>query len=48
MGVKIINLWFQLVWGLHACGQYAVNFFHLVGVSVYAKQLKGYGSEYYL
>ena len=26
---------------------HVVNFFHLVGVSVSAKQLKGYGSEYY-
>ena len=29
------GLW---VWGLHACGQYTVHFFHLVGVSVSAKQ----------
>ena len=26
----------------------SVNFFHLVGVSVSAKQLKGYGSRYYV
>ena len=31
---------FQLVSGLHACGQHTVNFSHLVGVSVSAKQLK--------
>ena len=42
------TFWFQLVWGLCACGQHTVNFFHLMGVSVSAKQLKGYGSEYYL
>ena len=35
-------------WGLHASGQHAGNFSHLVGVSVSAKQLKGHGSEYYL
>ena len=29
-----------LVWGLHSGGQQAVNFFHLVGVSVPARQLK--------
>ena len=40
---------FQPVWGLWACGQHAVNFFHLVGFSVSAKQLKDiYGLEYYL
>ena len=33
--------WSPQVWGLHACGQ-------LVGVSVSAKQLRGYGSEDYL
>ena len=31
--------------GLHACGQHAVNFSHLVGTSVSAKQLKGHGSD---
>ena len=25
------TFWFQQVWGLHTCGQYAVNFFYLVG-----------------
>ena len=34
------TFWFQLVWGLRACGQHAVNFSHLAGVSVSAKQLK--------
>ena len=34
------TFWFQTVWGLHACGKYAVNFFHLMRVSVAAKQLK--------
>ena len=24
--------WFQPIWNLHACGQHAVNIFHLVGV----------------
>ena len=28
-------------------GHHVVNFFLLVGVSISAKQLKGYGSEYY-
>lgn len=27
------TFWFQLVWGLHVCGQYLVNFFYLVEVS---------------
>ena len=34
------TFWFQLVWGLHACEQHTVNFSHLVGSSVSAKQLK--------
>ena len=42
------TFWFQLVWGLCACGQHTVSFFLLVGVPVSAKQLKGRGSEYYL
>ena len=29
------TFWFQQVWGLHACGQQTVNFFHLVGGSQY-------------
>ena len=37
--------WFQLVSGLCACGQYAVHFFHLLKVSVSAKQLKGMAQE---
>ena len=28
------------------CSHHGVNYFHLVGVSVSAKQLRGYGSEY--
>ena len=40
LGINIINLWFQPVWVLHACGQHAVNFFHLGGLSGSAKQLK--------
>ena len=32
--------WFLLVWGLHACGQHAVNFFDLVRVSVFADSSK--------
>ena len=40
--------WFQLIWGLHPCGQHTVNFSHLMGVSVSAKQLKGLGSGYHL
>ena len=39
---------FQPVCGLRACGQHTVKFFHLVEVSVSAKQLKGHSSEYYL
>ena len=35
-----LTFWFQLVWGLCACGQHTVNFSHLVRVSVSAKQLK--------
>ena len=42
------TFWFQLVWGLHACGHHTVNFFHLVEDSVSAEHLKGHGSEYYL
>ena len=34
------TFWFQPFWGLCACGQHTVNFSHLVGVSVSAKQLK--------
>ena len=34
------TFWFVLVWGLRACGQHAVNFSHLMGVSVSAKQLR--------
>ena len=39
------TFWFQLVWGLRAGGQHAGNFSHLLGLSVSAKQLTGYGSE---
>ena len=34
-------------WGLHACGQHAGNFSHLVGLSVSAKQLKGHDNIIY-
>lgn len=34
--------------GLCACEQHPVNFFHLVRLSISAKQLKGHGLEYYL
>ena len=37
---------FQLVWGLSAGVQHAVNFFHQQGVSVSAKPLHGYCSGY--
>ena len=40
------STWFQPVWGLCACGQHTC--FHLAGVSISPKMLKGYGSEYYL
>ena len=39
---------FQPLWGLSAGGQHTVNFSHLVGVLVSAKQRKGCGSESYL
>ena len=39
------TLWFQPVWGLCVCGRHLVNFLHLWGVSVSAKQLKEHGSE---
>ena len=42
------TFWFQPVWGPRVRGQHTVNFFHLMGLSVSAKQLKGHGSEYYL
>ena len=42
------TFWFQPVWSLRACGQHTVKFFHLLEVSVSAKQLKGFGSENYL
>ena len=34
------TIWVHPVWGLCACGQQTVNFSHLMGVSVSAKQLK--------
>ena len=34
------TFWFQQVWGLNACGQHTINFSHLVGILVSAKQLK--------
>lgn len=40
--------WFQLVWGLCACGQHTVGLFHMLGVLVSAKQLKGFITEYSL
>ena len=40
--------WFQHFWSLHACKQHRVNFSHLMGDSVSAKQLQGHVSEYYL
>ena len=43
VGVSIISFQVQLVGGLHACGQYIiikVNFSHLEGVFVFAKELK--------
>ena len=43
-----LTFWFQLVWGLCACGQHRVNLFRLVRVSISAEQLKGHGSEYHL
>ena len=40
MGVSVINLLVSTCLGSLCCGQQAVNFSHLVGVSVSAKQLK--------
>ena len=40
--------WFQPFWSLQACKQHRVNFSHLMGDSVSAKQLQGHVSEYYL
>ena len=34
------TFWFQLVWGLCAGGQHAVNFLCLVGILVSEKELK--------
>ena len=39
-GSATSTFWFQLVCGLCTCGQHMVNFFHLMGVSVPAEQLK--------
>ena len=39
---------FQLVWDLLLCGQQRVTFFHLLQVSMSAKQLKGHDWEPYL
>ena len=38
---KWLTFWFQWVWGPHAYEERTVNFFHLVGVLVSEKQLKG-------
>ena len=40
VGAEGIGFWFQPAWSLCACGQSAANVFHLVGVSVSAKQPK--------
>ena len=40
VGAEGIGFWFQPAWSLCACGQRAANVFHLVGVSVSAKQPK--------
>ena len=40
--------WLQSSWGPSAGDQHAVNFFHLVAVSVSAKELRIYSSEDYL
>ena len=42
------TFWFQTVWVLYACGQHIVNFFHIMGVSIFVKQLKKYDSKFYL
>ena len=39
-GSQTPTFWFHLAWGLCAGGQHSVNFLHLVGVLVSAKQLK--------
>ena len=49
LGVSIIKLLFAISLGIYVLGRlHTVNFFHLAGVSVSAKELKGHGSEYYL
>ena len=40
MEILTINLLVLTSWSLGVCDQYAINFFHLVGVSVSAKPLK--------
>ena len=42
----LVGRYLRVVWGVRACGQHTVNFFHLVEVSVSAKQLKEHGSQY--
>ena len=40
-----LTFWFLRVWGLCACGQHTVDFFHPLGALAPAKQLQGHGSE---
>ena len=48
LGVSIIKLLFAISLGIYVLGRlHTVNFFHLAGVSVSAKELEGHGSEYY-
>lgn len=47
-GVSITNLLVPSGLGSTSCGQHTVKFSHRAGVSVSAKQLKGWGSQYCL
>ena len=52
MGILLIDWWwgrwesalstfrFLLIWALYACGLHTINFLHIIGVSVSAKQLR--------
>ena len=48
LGVTTINLLVPTCLACMCLWSAYINFFHLVGVSLFAKLLKGYGSEYYL
>lgn len=43
---QLSTYYFQLVWGLRADGQHAVNLLHLVGALVFAQQLKDMAQDF--